>query len=57
MPDQSSVYEATRLCQVIFLRPAADGYFEKVFAPKLGAEMIKSLDEVASAFVQKIQFV
>jgi hypothetical protein len=43
--------------QVIFLRPAADSYFEKVLAPKLGQELIKNLDQVASTFVTKIQFV
>ena len=43
--------------QVIFLRPAAESYFDKVLAPKLGDEMIKTLDQVASAFVQKVQFV
>ena len=43
--------------QVIFLRPAAESYFDKILAPKLGDEIIKTLDQVASAFVQKVQFV
>jgi hypothetical protein len=43
--------------QVIFLRPAAESYFKKILAPKLDDEMLKSLDQVASAFVQKVQFV
>ncbi len=43
--------------QVIFLRPAAESYFHKVLAPKLDEETINSLNQVASAFVKKIQLV
>lgn len=43
--------------QVIFLRPAAETYFEKVLAPRLGADLISRLGEVASTFVKKVQFV
>ena len=43
--------------QVIFLRPAAEGYFEKVLAPKLGKDLVENLDQVAASFVTKLQFV
>ena len=43
--------------QIIFLRPSAASYFDKVLAPKLTDQMMKDLDAVAEAFVRKITFV
>lgn len=43
--------------QIIFLRPAAKSYFENVLAPRLGEDMVKNLEKVATAFVQKVRFV
>jgi hypothetical protein len=43
--------------QVIFLRPAAEGYFQNVLAPKLGSELIERLDRVASDLITKLHFV
>lgn len=43
--------------QVIFLRPAAEGYFQKVLAPRLGPDLMKGFEQVASTLVQKLDLV
>jgi len=43
--------------QIIFLRPAAQGYFDKVLAPRLDKESVEQLERVASAFIAKVRLV